>query len=326
MYTLETNHNNSQYQYPLTEPWEMPDGPKGSPVAWTGMVWDGFRPSDDPHRYGYNIPVNLMLASYLDFVQQISQDIFMDYHLSSEAGALRESILRGVEQYGTTRFNEDRIYCYEVDGLGGCNVMDDANPPSLLSIPYFDPRATTFDMNIYANTRNFILSPKNPWFSQGEREVRDKLNMRGIGSPRTGEERIWPMSLVMQALTTGNIDEQAYLFETLLRTAKDGFLHESFHRDAWEDVTEDWFAPQHAMFAELVHETTGRTCGTMKDAPEMPQPKERSSDSLPSGAKVYPGALENSAKLDFYTADPTTLRHRTIPGLDLLMASDLKAL
>jgi meiotically up-regulated gene 157 (Mug157) protein len=33
------------------------------------------------------------------------------------------------EKYG-------KIYAYEVDGLGAVNLMDDANVPSLLSIPY----------------------------------------------------------------------------------------------------------------------------------------------------------------------------------------------
>jgi meiotically up-regulated gene 157 (Mug157) protein len=54
-----------------------------------------------------------------------------------------------------------KIYAFEVDGLGHHNLMDDANVPSLLSIPYL---GWDYDPEIYANTRRFILSPANPWY------------------------------------------------------------------------------------------------------------------------------------------------------------------
>ena len=53
-----------------------------------------------------------------------------------------------------------KMYAYEVDGLGNYNLMDDANLPSLLAIPYLGYA----DLNDekYINTRNFILSTENP--------------------------------------------------------------------------------------------------------------------------------------------------------------------
>lgn len=60
-----------------------------------------------------------------------------------------------------------KVYCYEVDGLGNCNFMDDANIPSLLSLPYLDPTYTSFDREIYHNTRRLILSKTNPFFFEG---------------------------------------------------------------------------------------------------------------------------------------------------------------
>ena len=63
------------------------------------------------------------------------------------------------------------IYCFEVDGLGGCAKMDDANVPSLLALPYLDPEGLSFDMEIYANTREFVLSKNDPYFYTGNQAV-----------------------------------------------------------------------------------------------------------------------------------------------------------
>lgn len=71
--------------------------------------------------------------------------------------------------------------------------MDDANSPSLLALPYLgfidakDP--------LYVNTRNFVWSDKNPWFFKGTKG-------EGIGGPHVGLDYIWPMSLIMKALTS----------------------------------------------------------------------------------------------------------------------------
>jgi meiotically up-regulated gene 157 (Mug157) protein len=42
---------------------QLADGGRGSPVKYTGMVWTGFRPSDDPDRYHFNIPDNMFASS-----------------------------------------------------------------------------------------------------------------------------------------------------------------------------------------------------------------------------------------------------------------------
>src|SRR5581483_1107806 len=38
---------------------QLADGGRGTPTRYTGMIWTGFRPSDDPCRYQFNIPVNM---------------------------------------------------------------------------------------------------------------------------------------------------------------------------------------------------------------------------------------------------------------------------
>lgn len=66
--------------------------------------------------------------------------------------------------------------------------MDDANVPSLLSIPYLG--FADANDEIYKNTRAFILSKENPYY------LRNRA--KGIGSPHTWSEYIWPIALSMQ--------------------------------------------------------------------------------------------------------------------------------
>lgn len=61
-----------------------------------------------------------------------------------------------------------------MDGFGGAYFGDDANLPSLLSLPY-NEYCNTSD-SVYKNTRKFLLSRDNPWFFIGEAG-------EGIGSP-----------------------------------------------------------------------------------------------------------------------------------------------
>jgi len=293
LYRLEQNHSNSQYKYPLAPPWELPGGPNGKPVGYTGMVWNAFRPSDDPHTFGYHIPGNLFLASYLPFVGNVAKEVWQDEELARYAEELRNDILNGVERYGTKSVDGKTVYCYETDGLGHCNLMDDANVPSLLSIPYLDPSGEHYNREIYTNTREFILSDKNPWFFQGS-------VASGIGSPHTGKNMIWPMSLIMQAFTTESPKEKLDLIKLVMNSAKDDVLRESFNKDNKQKTTREWFAWPNALFAELVM-GQGSSCGTAKSAPTMPEVKQRPAD--------HP---------EFYAADVTTLRYRSIPGLDLM--------
>ena len=85
------------------------------------------------------------------------------------------------------------MFAFEVDGFGSAYFMDDANIPSLLSLPYLG----YVDRNdpIYKNTRKFVLSEYNPYFFKGEAG-------EGIGGPHVGPGYIWPMSIIMRAYTS----------------------------------------------------------------------------------------------------------------------------
>lgn len=242
----EQHHERSPYRF------QRPGGPaadtlpcagQGSPVAYTGMVWSGFRPSDDACRFHYLIPAQLFAAHVLRFVVTFAADGFGDAGLAHEAAALRSEILAGVERYGRVEHPEfGPIYAYEVDGLGGYHLMDDANVPSLLSLPYLDVCAK--DDPVYCNTRRFVLSPANPYYFIGR-------TARGIGSPHTPHGYVWPLALIVQALTATDPKEEQELLATLLRSeAGTGLMHESFDPSDPNLYTRPWFGWANALFAE----------------------------------------------------------------------------
>jgi meiotically up-regulated gene 157 (Mug157) protein len=138
------------------------------------------------------------------------------------------------------------MYAYEVDGYGNYVLMDDANVPSLLSIPYLGYRPV--DDPIYCNTRAFLLSEENPYYYEGK-------YARGMGSPHTPEGYIWHIGLIMQAMTSTDRAEQGQLLEMLLATtAGTHYMHESFDPDDPAQYTRTWFAWANSLFSQWVIE------------------------------------------------------------------------
>src|SRR5690606_17386487 len=84
-----------------------------------------------------------------------------------------------------------RVYAYEVDVFGSYMMMDDANTPSLLALPYLG--AVDADDPIYQRTRAYVLSAENPFFFKGSAA-------EGIGGPHIGRDMIWPMAITMRGL------------------------------------------------------------------------------------------------------------------------------
>ncbi|AQT84345.1 hypothetical protein ERICIV_03654 [Paenibacillus larvae subsp. larvae] len=218
---------------------------KGMPVNYTGMTWSGFRPSDDVCTFGYLIPANMFAVVVLGYVEEIARDVFGDPYLAEFAAELKEEIDYGIQTYGIVNHPKyGKIYAYETDGFGNYNLMDDANVPSLLSIPYlgYAPK----DDPIYLNTRRFILSEENPYFYRGK-------VAEGIGSPHTPPCYIWHISLTMQALTSTNEQETDRLIQMLQDTdAGTGFMHEGFHVDDPSKFTRPWFAWANSLFGDLI--------------------------------------------------------------------------
>ncbi|MDE2385781.1 MAG: glycoside hydrolase family 125 protein [Alphaproteobacteria bacterium] len=243
--TREQDHTASPYRFQRLEgpasDTLVNDG-RGAPVGPTGMSWCGFRPSDDACRYNYLVPANMMAVVALRALAALPLG---DEVLKAKALALAASLDAGIAAHGKVahpRFGT--VYAYEVDGLGHHHFMDDANVPSLLSLPYLGYCAK--DDPVYLATRALVLSDANPYFHRG-------LAAKGIGSPHTPEHSIWPIALCMQGLTSTSRDEQMALLETLLATdAGTGLMHESFHKDDPTTFTRPWFAWANSLFAEFV--------------------------------------------------------------------------
>lgn len=224
---------------------------KGSPVIYTGMTWSGFRPSDDACTYGYNIPSNMFAVVVLNYMEEIAASVYKDEKLADRASELRKEIDQGILSFGIVE-NEifGKIYAFETDGMGNYNLMDDANVPNLLSIPYLGYRAA--DDEIYKNTRKFVLSEKNPFYYQGK-------YAKGLGSPHTPCGNIWPIGLIMQAITSKDSLEINQLIEMIIQT-DDGrkCMHESFNSDDPHNFTRSWFAWADSLFAELIIKVAGK--------------------------------------------------------------------
>ena len=207
----------------------------GAPVGRTGMVYSAFRPSDDACRYGYLIPSNFF------FMNELKQ-LVLDSHRASGM-ALAQEIEDGIEKFALI----NGIYAYEVDGLGNALFIDDANVPSLLSLPYLEVLPAS-DPN-YLQTREFILSKKNPYFFSGTKAM-------GIGSQHTPANHVWPIAIAVEALTSINKDDRAKALDLLENTdAGTGFMHESFNVNDDSQFTREWFSWSDMTYVDLVLES-----------------------------------------------------------------------
>jgi meiotically up-regulated gene 157 (Mug157) protein len=237
---IEQNHNRNAYVFKRENgiPHDsLSHEGKGAPIGYSGMVYSGFRPSDDACVYGYLIPSNLFLMSEL---KKLNIPKFRD--ASTE---LANEIQQGLTNFGL----KDGFFAYEVDGLGNRLFIDDANVPSLLSLPYLE--VLPVDDAIYQRTRAFVLSEKNPFYFAG-------TAARGLGSQHTPPNHVWPIAIAIQALTSNDINDQLDALEILEETdAGTGRMHESFHVDDPTKFTREWFSWSDMTYVDLVLTSVG---------------------------------------------------------------------
>jgi uncharacterized protein len=217
----------------------------GNPARPIGLIYSGFRPSDDSCIYPLNIPGNFFAVKTLERIEEMLTEIAHDSAAASQAGSLRTEIKSALDAHAGTRHpTAGEIWAYEIDGFGNALCMDDANVPSLLGMPYLETCSASDPS--YLATRHFVLSEANPYFFRGS-------GAEGVGGPHIGQDMIWPMGIIIRALTTSDEKEQLQCLAWLKSThAGTGFMHESFNKNDPAKFTRAWFAWANTLFGELI--------------------------------------------------------------------------
>jgi len=262
--TLETMHReqdhprNSRYTHR-----EMLES-KGRPVGYTGMIWSGFRPSDDACYFNFLIPSNMMAAVALGDIAEIEQKVYQSARKAGDARSLQTQVRAGIKRYGLRAGPNGfgTMYAYEVDGLGGAIFSDDANIPSLLSAPYIGFLKP--DDPAYQETRRFLLSANNPTFYTG-------ALARGIGSQHTADRWVWPLALIMEGMTSISASEKRDVVNELIASDPgDHLLHESFDPDDPKKFTRVDFGWPNALFSEYIMTAFGNAAAIPMGTPSAP--------------------------------------------------------
>ena len=161
------------------------------------------------------MPANLFAVTSLRQLSEMANAILHDGALAQDASSLSDEVESALRQHAIATTPEGSIWAYEVDGFGGQVLMDDANVPSLLALPYLN---SSPDAALYARTRAFVWSERNPWFFRGSAG-------EGIGGPHEGANMIWPMSQTIYALTSNSASE----IRESVRMLKIGSAGQRFH-------------------------------------------------------------------------------------------------
>ncbi|HQY12662.1 MAG TPA: glycoside hydrolase family 125 protein, partial [Ferruginibacter sp.] len=240
--------NNGPYKFERTTSWAtdgVPLGGYGYPTSKNGLIHAMFRPSDDATVFPYNVPGNYFAAVSLGRLTEMKSILRFSEEENADVVMLLTKISDAIDSVCVMNHSVfGEIYAYEINGFGSFSLMDDANIPSLLSMPYlFESEEQD---RIYTNTRKLVLSENNPFFFKGKAA-------EGIGGPHVGMDYIWPMSIIMRALTSKEDTEIKMCLDMLQKThAGTGFMHESFHKDDAGKFTRKWFAWANTLFGELI--------------------------------------------------------------------------
>lgn len=217
----------------------------GRPLKPVGLINSSFRPSDDATTYGFLVPANMFAIVSLRQLAEISDLVTKDADFAGQCRELAAEVDAAIKKYAIVSHPKyGKVYAFEVDGFGNATFMDDANIPSLIALPYLGCVAK--DDPIYLNTRKLVWSEDNPYFFKGKAG-------EGIGGPHVNYDMIWPMSIILRALTATNDAEIKESLQQLRAThAGTGFMHETFHKNDPSNFTRPWFAWVNTLFGEMI--------------------------------------------------------------------------
>jgi len=223
----------------------LPGRGYGNPAKPVGLIYSAFRPSDDATIFPFLVPSNYFAMVSLRQAAEMVETIVKDPQLATECRALAHEVEKALTEHAIVNHPKaGKVYAFEVDAFGNYYCTDDGNIPNLLSLPYLG--AVRGDDEIYQNTRKLLLSADNPYWCIGKAA-------NGLGGPHVGVDMIWPLGVIVQALTATDDAELKGCIETLRKNhAGTGFMHEAFHKDDPKKFTRSWFAWANTIFGELL--------------------------------------------------------------------------
>ena len=140
--------------------------------------------------------------------------------------------------------NNEKYFAHEIDGFGNAYFMDEPGYPNLISLPFFG-FCLPYD-EIYVNTRNRILSKRNPYFISGKYGI-------GCASSHSYRRYNWPLFTIMEGLTSIDKREKEICLNMLKESAGDTyFMHESYDIDDVSKFTREWFAWANSFFGVFI--------------------------------------------------------------------------
>jgi uncharacterized protein len=244
----QRKENPGPYSFKRTTAWQtdtVPGNGMGNPQKPVGLICSIFRPSDDATIFPFLVPSNFFAVISLRQLSEICDAVTGNTTLASKCHKLADEVEQALNKYAIAEFlSYGKVIAFEVDGYGNRLMMDDSNVPSLLSLPYLG--CMKINDPVYQNTRKFLFSDDHCWFIHGKAAS-------GIGSPHTLKDMIWPMTIIMKAMTSSDPKEINECLILLKNThAGTGFIHESFHKDDPANFTRKWFAWANTLFGELI--------------------------------------------------------------------------
>lgn len=247
----QRKENNGPYRFQRKTAWAtdgVPMNGYGYPAKPVGLICSAFRPSDDATIYSFLVPSNFFAVTSLRQAAAMLGKLNGQQSLITGLTSLANEVEQALKLHAViTHPQYGKVYAYEVNGFGSYNLMDDANVPSLLGMPYLDAMPVTDP--IYQNTRKMVLSSDNPFFFKGKAA-------EGIGGPHIGLDMIWPLGMIIRGMTSRNEQEIRECIQMLKKNhGGTGFMHESFHKDDPTKFTRAWFAWANTLFGEFLWET-----------------------------------------------------------------------
>ncbi|KAL9059613.1 MAG: hypothetical protein Q9162_001118 [Coniocarpon cinnabarinum] len=217
----------------------------GNPInSGTGLIRSAFRPSDDATILPFFIPANAMMSVEL---RRVAEMLLKEGHekLAHTLRARGEAIETGIYEHGVVHHKRyGKVFAYEVDGYGSSILMDDANLPSLLALPLMG--FVDKDDEVYKNTRRMILEREgNPYYLEGR-------SFQGIGGPHIGTTHAWPLSKLVEVMTSNDDDSIMENLALVKKASALGLIHESVNVDSVRDYTRSWFAWANSVFAQTI--------------------------------------------------------------------------